>query len=95
MEGREVFSVLMEVMDNGQLAVAPDFLDRLNLKPGDKLEIFEDKGRFYMENPSMAAYRRVVKSARGIAKKYANPKLIPLEEGAFERAMAEKHDKIS
>ena len=61
--------MLMEVMDNGQLAVAPDFLDRLNLKPGDKLEIFEDKGRFYMENPSMAAYRRVAKAFEGEAEK--------------------------
>ncbi len=33
------------------------------------------------------------RSARGVAKKYANPNLIPQEEGAFERAMAEKHEK--
>lgn len=85
--------MLMEVMDNGQLAVAPGFLERLNLKPGDKLEIIEDRGRFYMENPSMTAYRRVTKSARGIAKKYANIDLMSMEEGAFERAMAEKHEK--
>ena len=61
--------MLMEVMDNGQLAVAPVFLERLNLKPGDKLEIIEDRGRFYMENPSMAAYRRVAKAFEGEAEK--------------------------
>lgn len=33
------------------------------------------------------------KSARGVAKKYANAKLIPMEKSAFERAMAEKHEK--
>ena len=33
------------------------------------------------------------KNARGVAKKYSNPKLNSMEEGAFERAMAEKHEK--
>ncbi len=33
------------------------------------------------------------KSARGVARKYANPDLIPMEDGAFEKAMAEKHEK--
>ena len=32
-------------------------------------------------------------SALGIASKYANPDLIPQEEGAFARAMVEKHEK--
>jgi len=32
------------------------------------------------------------KSAFGIAGKYANPSLIPEEEGAFERAMVEKYE---
>ena len=31
-------------------------------------------------------------SAFGIASKYANPDLIPQEEGAFARAMVEKHE---
>ena len=62
-------SMLLEVMDNGQLAVASGFLERLHLKPGDKLEIFEEQGRFYMENPSMAAYRRVAKAFEGEAEK--------------------------
>lgn len=33
----------------------------------------------------------VKRSAFGIAAKYANPDLIQYEEGAFERAMIEKH----
>lgn len=61
--------MLIEVMDNGQLAVNPSFLDRLNLKPGDKIELLEENGRFYMENPSMAAYRRAAKAFEGEAKK--------------------------
>lgn len=32
------------------------------------------------------------KSAFGIAGKYANPSLIPEEEGAFERAIVEKYE---
>ena len=35
------------------------------------------------------------KSARGIAKKYANPDFIPMESGAFERAMAERQETAS
>ena len=31
------------------------------------------------------------KSARGILSKYANPDLIPKEEGAWERAVVEKY----
>ena len=61
--------MMVEVMDNGQLAPSPDILTRLNLKPGDKLEIFEEQGRFYMENPSMAALRRVQKVFEGEAEK--------------------------
>lgn len=61
--------MLVEVMDNGQLAVTPGFLDRLNLKPGDKLELLEENGCFYMENPSMAAYRRAAKAFEGEAEK--------------------------
>ena len=61
--------MLVEVLDNGQLAPSPDILARLNLKPGDKLEIFEEQGRFYMENPAMAALRRVQKAFEGEAEK--------------------------
>lgn len=32
-----------------------------------------------------------VKSLRGCLKEYANPDLIPLEEGAWERHVTEKH----
>jgi len=33
------------------------------------------------------------KSAKGILREYANPALIPLEEGAWERAVSEKHGR--
>ncbi len=61
--------MLIEVVDNRQLAVNPSFLDRLNLKSGDKIELLEENGRFYMENPSMIAYRRAAKAFEGEAKK--------------------------
>lgn len=37
-------------------------------------------------------HRAVPASAFGIAHKYADPALIEEEEGAFERAMVQKHD---
>lgn len=61
--------MLAEVMGNGQIVLPPDILARLNLKPGDTLKISEEQGRFYMENPSMAAYRRVAKAFEGEAEK--------------------------
>jgi len=33
------------------------------------------------------------KSARGIAHKYADPSLIPAEEGAWEHAAVQKHEE--
>ena len=38
------------------------------------------------------AHPRETGSAFGCLKKYANPSLIPLEEGAWGRAVKEKHD---
>lgn len=61
--------MMMEVMANGQLALSPGILDKLRLKPGDKVELVEDGGRFYVENPSMTAYKRVAKAFEGEAEK--------------------------
>ncbi len=42
-------------------------------------------------SPSAPEKKETKKSILGIAHEYANPELIEQEEGAFERAMAEKH----
>ena len=45
------------------------------------------------ENAMPFVIRVPEKSARGLAAKYANPELIPLEATAFEKAMVERHEK--
>lgn len=44
-----------------------------------------------MDTEETVPHKKSAKSIVGIAHKYANPDLIPLEEGAFANAMAEKH----
>ena len=47
----------------------------------------------FMQSVSAQQNRRAEPaSAFGIAHKYANPALMESEKGAFERAMAEKHE---
>lgn len=45
------------------------------------------------ENAMPFVIRVPEKSARGLASKYANPDLIPLEETAFEKAMVERYEE--
>lgn len=44
-----------------------------------------------MEAEETSQKKKSAKSIVGIAQKYANPDLIPLEKEAFANAMAEKH----
>jgi len=44
-------------------------------------------------NP-LVTVKAIPKGMKGALKKYANPELIPLEKGAWERAAAEKHGNI-
>ncbi len=42
--------------------------EKLQLKEGDKVMIFEEGGRFYIENPSLLAFQRVEQAFDGAAK---------------------------
>ena len=60
---------------------------RMGVSLAEAVQIFAQRSVEINASPIAMKARR----ARGIARKYANPDLIPMEEGAFERAMAEKH----
>lgn len=62
---------------------------RMDLSLAEAMQIFAKRSVEINASPIVIK----AKSVRGIAGKYANPALIPLEEGAFERAMAEKYEK--
>ncbi len=63
--------------------------------PNDKIETVYAFVRFInsdnYEPPSKSAKMETIQSMLGIAHEYANPALIEQEEGAFERAIAEKY----
>ena len=86
--------MLAEIMENGQIALPPALMNQLEWKSGDKLNAFVEDGQLCLHSAIANAHASKIKgkSARGIARKYANPELIPLEEGTFERAMAEKYE---
>ncbi len=63
--------------------------------PNDKIETVYAFVRFIdsdnYESPSESAKMENIQSMLGIAHEYANPALMEQEEGAFERAIAEKY----
>lgn len=70
-------------------------MDLLQTLPEGELEAVYMYMRFVhaqIETTESNSYKkRSAKSIAGIAHKYANPELIPLEKEAFANAMAEKH----
>ncbi len=67
----------------------------LETMPKDKIETVYAFVRFInsdnYESPSKSVKMETIQSMLGIAHEYANPALIEEEEGAFERAIAEKY----
>ncbi len=69
----------------------------LETLPDNKIETvyafvqFINSNTYEMPSASMQAKMEDIQSMLGIAHEYANPALIEQEEGAFERAIAEKH----
>lgn len=72
----------------------------LETMPDDKIETVYAFVRFIdsdiYESPSKptAAKTETIQSMLGIAHEYANPSLIEQEDGAFERAIAEKYARF-
>lgn len=69
----------------------------LETLPDDKIETvyafvrFIDSNAYETPSEPAAKKREAIQSMLGIAHEYANPALIEREEGAFERAIAEKY----
>lgn len=57
----------------------------------EAIKIFAEKSVELGTSPFFIKNRR--KSARGMLSKYADPALIPLEDGAWERTVTEKYAK--
>lgn len=72
-------------------------IDLLETMPDDKIETvyafvrFIDSDIHEIPSDHISAKRETIQSMLGIAHEYANPALIEQEEGAFERAIAEKY----
>ena len=69
----------------------------LETMPDDKIETvyafvrFIDSDTYESSSEHPATKRETIQSMLGIAHEYANPALIEREDGAFERAIAEKY----
>ena len=69
----------------------------LETMPNDKIETvyafvrFIDPDTYEPPSEPASAKRETIQSMLGIAHEYANPALTEQEEGAFERAIAEKY----
>ncbi len=59
---------LARLSRKGQITIPVAIRKKLQLKEGDKVMIFEEGGRFYIENPSLLAFQRVEQAFDGAAK---------------------------
>lgn len=80
--------ILQVPMDAELKNAAEAVYRRMGVSLAEAVQIFAQRSVEINASPIAMKARR----ARGIARKYANPDLIPMEEGTFERAMAEKHE---
>jgi AbrB family looped-hinge helix DNA binding protein len=56
-----------KVSSKGQITIPVSVRNKLNLKTGDKIVIFEENGRFYFENSAMLAFKRAEQAFEGVA----------------------------
>ena len=60
------------VTSKGQITIPRDIRDKMNIKRGDKIVFFEDKGKWFFENSASIAVKALEdfqKSMKGEAKK--------------------------
>jgi AbrB family looped-hinge helix DNA binding protein len=58
-----------KISSKGQITIPVSVRNKLNLKTGDKVVIFEENGRFYFENSAMLAFKRAEQAFEGVAEK--------------------------
>lgn len=79
------------------MSILEKAIDLLETMPDNKLETIYAFVRFidsntYESSPELSATKiKTIQPMLGAAHEYANPALIEQEEGAFERAIAEKY----
>lgn len=59
---------LARLSSKGQITIPAAIRKKPQLKEGDKVMIFEEGGRFYIENSSLLAFQRVEQAFDGEAK---------------------------
>lgn len=57
-----------KISSKGQITIPISVRNKLNLKAGDKIVILEENGRFYFDNLSVLAFKRVEDAFAGEAK---------------------------
>lgn len=66
---RMMIMEIAKLSSKGQITIPVSVRKRLKLKAGDKIVIFEENGRFYLENSAMLAFRRAEEAFAGEAAK--------------------------
>lgn len=56
-----------KISSKGQITIPVAIRNKLNLKSGDKVVMFEENGRIYLENANYVAFTRVQKAFEGAA----------------------------
>jgi len=56
-----------KISSKGQITIPVSVRNKLKLKAGDKIVIFEENGRFYFENSAMLAFKRAENAFAGEA----------------------------
>jgi AbrB family looped-hinge helix DNA binding protein len=59
---------LAKISSKGQITIPVSVRDKLHLKAGDKIVIFEENDRFYFENSAMLAFKKAEEAFEGVAK---------------------------
>ena len=60
---------IAKISSKGQITIPVAVRNKLNLKTGDKIVIFEENGRFYFDNSAMLAFEHVSDAFSGEAQK--------------------------
>lgn len=96
---REQYKIAVDFPDLGgtSMSILEKTIDLLETMPNDKIETvyafvrFIGSDAYESSSESTDTKMEAIQSMLGIAHEYANPALMEQEEGAFERAIAEKY----
>ena len=60
---------IAKISSKGQITIPVSVRNKLKLRAGDKIVIFEENGRFYLENSALLAFKRAEEAFSGEAAK--------------------------